>query len=105
MAKTLTRRVTRIHPGTLATFQGTFASLVGLAVAVLFSLETTIKTAQATQSVLRGMAFGLAAGVISLIVLPFIYFAFGWVLGLVQAWVYNAVLGAAGGLVFDLTEE
>lgn len=105
MAKTTTRRVTRIHATTLATFQGTFASLIGLGVAILFSLQTTIQTAQATESVLRGMAFGLTAGVISIIVLPFIYFVFGWVIGLLQAWVYNAVLGAAGGIVFDLQDE
>lgn len=105
MAKTTTRRVTRIHATTLATFQGTFASLIGLGVAILFSLQTTIQTAQATESVLRGMAFGLTAGVISIIVLPFVYFVFGWVIGLLQAWVYNAVLGAAGGIVFDLQDE
>ena len=51
------------------------------------------------------MAFGLTAGVISIIVLPFVYFVFGWVIGLLQAWVYNAVLGAAGGIVFDLQDE
>lgn len=105
MAKTTTRRVTRIHATTLATFQGTFASLIGLGVAILFSLQTTIQTAQETESVLRGMAFGLTAGVISIIVLPFVYFVFGWVIGLLQAWVYNAVLGAAGGIVFDLQDE
>lgn len=105
MAKTLTRRITRIHPTTLATFQGTFLALIGLGVAILYSLERTVQVADATDSVLRGMAFGLATGVISLLVLPFIYFAFGWLLGLFQAWIYNAVLGASGGVVLDLQEE
>jgi hypothetical protein len=105
MAKTSTRRVTRIHATTLATFQGTFAALIGLGIAILYSLERTIQVADATDSVLRGMAFGLATGVISIIVLPFIYFAFGWLIGLFQAWIYNAVLGAAGGVVFDLQDE
>jgi hypothetical protein len=105
MAKTSTRRVIKIRATTLATFQGTFAALIGLGIAILYSLEATIQATEATQSVLRGMAFGLATGVISMIVLPFIYFAFGWLIGLFQGWVYNAVLGTGGGVVFDLQDE
>jgi len=105
MAKVSTKRVTKIKASTLATFQGSFAALLGLGVAILYSLETTVQTAQATQSVLRGMAFGLAAGLVSVVVLPFLYFVFGWVIGMLQAWVYNAVLGVSGGIVFDIEDE
>jgi len=50
MAKVSTKRVTKIKASTLATFQGSFAALLGLGVAILYSLETTVQTAQATQA-------------------------------------------------------
>jgi hypothetical protein len=51
------------------------------------------------------MAFGLTAGIISIIVLPFIYFAFGWLIGLIHGWIFNIVLGASGGVAFQLDDE
>lgn len=105
MAKSSKKRLTAIKATSLANLQGTFASIIGLGVAILSSLETTINVADSTDSVLRGLAFGLAAGVVSIIVVPLIYFAIGWVVGLVQGWVYNVILGAAGGLVVDLEDE
>lgn len=105
MAKSNQKRLTAIRATSLANLQGTFASIIGLGVAILSSLETTINVADSTDSVLRGLAFGLAAGVVSIIVVPLIYFAIGWVVGLVQGWVYNVILGAAGGLVVDLEDE
>jgi citrate lyase alpha subunit len=105
MAKSNKKRLTAIKATSLANLQGTFASIIGLGVAILASLETTINVADSTDSVLRGLVFGLAAGVVSIIVVPLIYFAIGWVVGLVQGWVYNVILGAAGGLVVDLEDE
>ncbi len=105
MAKSNSKRITKIKASTWATFQGAFAGIIGLGVAILHSLESTIQVAEATDSVLRGMAFGMATGIVSIMVLPMLYFAFGWLIGIVQAWVFNVVLGAAGGLVFDVADE
>lgn len=105
MAKSNGKRLTEIKATSLATFQGTFAAILGLGVAILRSLEATVDVAEATDSVLTGMAFGLAAGVVSIIVVPLIYFAIGWVLGLIQGWIYNVVLGASGGLVVKVEDE
>ena len=105
MAKSESKRLISIKPTTWALFQGSFASVIGLGVAILYSLRGTIKVAANTDSVLTGMAFGLAAGIISIIVLPLVYFAFGWLVGLVQAWVYNTILGISGGVVFHTTDD
>ena len=105
MAKVESKRIVRVNPMTVAMFQGAFASIVGLGVAVLHSLKATVHVAQSTDSVITGMTFGLAAGIISIIVVPLLYFALGWVVGLVQGWVYNVVLGASGGVVVELTGE
>lgn len=105
MAKVQAKRVVSIKPTSWAAFQGTFAAILGLGVAILHSIDSTAQVAEATDSVLRGLAFGLATGVVSIIVVPLVYFGIGWLVGLVQGWVFNVVLGAAGGLSFELEDE
>ena len=104
MAKDKQLKVTGVKPSTVALFEGTFLSMIGFAVAVLYSLQRTVELADATQSVLRGFAFGLGAGIVSVIVLPLVYFGIGWVLGYLHGWILNAVLKSSGGVVFDVQE-
>lgn len=96
MAKTIT--VTGVKASTIALFEGTFALAVGLVVAIMYSLGSTIGVAQSTNSVLLGLSFGLATGVISLIVVPIVYFAIGWLVGYVNGWLFNVVISASGGI-------
>jgi hypothetical protein len=105
MVKKNNTRVVGVNSSTLATFIGTFWSIIGLGVAILHSLNTTVEVADATQSVIRGMAFGLATGIVSIIVLPLIYFAIGWVIGYVWGFVFNVVAETSGGLVVRLEDE
>lgn len=99
------KRIVQIKATTLATFEGTFAALLGLGIAIIYSLNTTVDIAASTNSVLKGLAFGLTTGIISIMILPFIYFAFGWIIGLFHGWVFNIVLGASGGVAFQLEDE
>lgn len=104
MAKVDSKRLVSIKSASWAVFQGSFASVIGLGVAILYSLKGTIKVAASTDSVLTGMAFGLSVGIVSIIVLPMVYFVFGWLIGLVQAWIYNTILGISGGIVFEIKD-
>lgn len=104
MSKQSTQRITGVKASSIAVFEGTFAAILGLGVAILFSLNTTVKLASETNSVLAGMAFGLTAGIVSITVLPLIYFSFGWVVGYLHGWVFNVVSSNSGGIVVD-TEE
>lgn len=105
MAKSTQKRLTHIKETTWATFQGSFLAIIGLGVAILHSIDSVARVAETTDSVLRGMAFGLATGLVSIIVLPLLYFAFGWVIGLVQAWVFNVVLSTSGGVVLSVEDQ
>lgn len=105
MAKSSEKKLTRINPWSFANLQGTFFAIIGLGVAILHSIQSTIDVAESTESVLGGLAFGLTAGVVTVIVLPLLYFAFGWLIGIVQGWAYNVILGAAGGLVINLEDN
>lgn len=105
MAKVESKRVVSLKPTTVAMFQGAFGAVIGLGVAIIYSIQATVGLAEETNSVLAGMAFGLSVGVLSLVVLPLIYFAIGWLIGLVQGWFYNIVLGASGGVVIGVQDE
>lgn len=105
MAKKSNTRIVGIKSSTLATFIGSFWAIMGLGVAILHSLRTTIDVAESTQSVIGGLAFGLATGVVSIIVLPLIYFGIGWVLGYLWGFIFNVVAETSGGLVLRLEDE
>ena len=98
------KRITAVRASSVAMYEGTFAAILGLGVAVLFSLNATIELASSTNSVLAGLAFGLASGIVSIIVLPFVYFAFGYVVGYLHGWVFNVVAANSGGIVVDVEE-
>lgn len=98
MAKDSKLNVVGVRASSVAMFEGTFAAIIGLGIAILFSLESTVELAASTGSVLAGMAFGLGAGIVSIIVLPLIYFGLGWLFGYVHGWVFNVVARNSGGI-------
>ena len=61
--------------------------------------------AESTESVLRGLALGLAGGFIAIVCVPLIYFAIGWVLGALYGVILNAVLETSGGLVVKVAND
>lgn len=105
MTSKMNKKVVGVKSATWANFVGAFWSIIGLGVAIMHSLRTTVDFAAETESLLSGLAFGTAVGIVSIIVLPLVYFAFGWVIGYVQAFVFNVVAETSGGIVFRLDDE
>lgn len=105
MAKVSNKRIVGVRSSTLALFYGTFMSIIGLGVAIMHSLRTTVDIAESTQSVLSGFAFGLATGIVSILVLPLIYFGFGWIVGLFHGFVFNVVSENSGGISIRVEDE
>jgi len=106
MAKSVNnRRVVGVKPTSWGMLIGTFWSIIGLAVAIMFSLRTTVSIADSTSSVLAGLTFGLASGVVAIIVVPFVYFAIGWVIGVIQGYILNVVLQSSGGVVLTVEDN
>ena len=92
-------RIVGISPVTVGYLQGSFFFLIGLVTAVTFWISQTAHFTEATESLLQGLTFGLAHGALALIIVPFVYFVIGWVVGLLQGIVLDAVIRFAGGLV------
>lgn len=101
----MNKKVTGVKSSTVALFEGTFASIIGLGIAILYSLQATVDFTQETQGLLRGLAFGTAVGIVSIIVLPMVYFAFGWVIGYIHGFIFNVVAEGSGGIVLRIEDE
>ena len=103
--KTSGLRIVGVKPTTVGMLQGTTFFLVGLMVAITHTVSSTVQWAESTESVLRGLALGLAGGFIAIICVPIIYFAIGWVLGSLQGIIINAIVGISGGIVVATQKE
>ncbi len=104
-SQTTLTRVVGVKATTVGALQGTFFSLLGLIAAISYTISASAQFADSTESLLRGLTFGLAHGLIAIILVPFIYFAFGWVLGSLYGVIINAVLEGSGGLVLKVARD
>jgi hypothetical protein len=99
------KRVVSVKPTSIATYQGIFASIIGLAAAVLSSLRNSIEIAENTETLLAGLTLGIATGALAILVVPLIYFGVGWIIGLVQGLVLNFLIEASGGIEVRLDDN
>ena len=90
--------ITGVRASTIALFEATLASAIGLAVAILFGLSATFQLTQETNSILAGLTLGIGAGAAAIILIPLVYFGIGYVIGYLHGWVFNAILGASRGI-------
>jgi hypothetical protein len=98
-------RVTNIKVTSLAMFEGVLAAIVGFIIAVAAWLGLTFNYVAATDSLLRGLLWGLAPGLLAVIVDTVIYFAIGWLIGAVHGLLFNAATSWMGGIVVEREEE
>lgn len=105
MAKSSNQRITGVKTSSLAMYEGTFAAVLGLGVAIMYSLRNSVEIADSTNSVLAGLTFGLATGIVSILIVPLLYFAFGWIIGLLHGFVFNVISESSGGIVVRVSED
>ncbi|MFZ1360714.1 MAG: hypothetical protein WAS27_01625 [Candidatus Saccharimonadales bacterium] len=92
-------KIVGVKASTIALFEGVLAGAIGLVIAVVYSLRATVSLTQETNSLLAGLTLGTAAGIISIIVVPLVYFAIGWIVGYLHAFVFNSVVRGTEGIV------
>ncbi len=93
-----------VKPTSLALFVGVAWGLIGLTVALIAAVGWSIAFGETTDSFIKGMLFGMTAGLMTVILLPLIYFAIGWLIGVVYGWLFNVVAGLSGGIEFNTKE-
>lgn len=97
-------RVVGVKPTSVGMLQGTLFSLIGLFVAISYSISATVQFTDATESVLGGLTLGLAHGFVAIIFVPIIYFVGGWVIGTLYGFIIDYILHGSGGLVVKTDE-
>lgn len=98
-------RITQVSAVTIANVIATFWAIVGLGVAIAYSVAGGVDFGAETQSVLKGLAFGITTGFLSILFLPFIYFIFGWIVGIIQGFIISVVVSASRGIEITTEEE
>ena len=98
-------RVIGIKASTVGAIQGTLFAVVGLSSAIMFTISEMIHLTSATDSLLRGMTFGIARGAMAIIFVPLVYFAIGALIGLIQGIFLNALVSLSGGLVLKTVSD
>lgn len=104
MAKTTAVTIRGVKASTVAMFEGTLGGAIGIIVALMFTLRTTLELSESTSSVLAGLTFGVATGAVSLLIVPFIYFGLGWVVGYLHGWIFNTIVASSGGIGLDVEQ-
>jgi len=95
-------RLTRIDPMSAAKMYGAMTAVIGLIIGAFISLFAAL-----------GASFGsdvdgplaLLVGVGAIIVAPLFYGVLGFVMGAIQAWVYNVFAARVGGIVVDFADD
>lgn len=93
-----------VKPTSLALFVGVAWALVGLVIALIAALGGSLAFGDATNSFIQGLLFGLTAGLFTIVLLPIIYFAVGWLVGVIYGWLFNVVAGLSGGIELNSGE-
>ena len=91
--------VKRIDPVSAAKIAGIFAAAFGLIAGIVFFLFGAMFSAFPSQ---HGAGLGLFGGFMGMITLPIMYGVFGFLGGLIQAFIYNVAAGFVGGVRIDV---
>jgi hypothetical protein len=93
--------VRKVGPLSFAKISGLLYGLMGLIFGGFISLFAIVGAAfvpEGGDGGVMGMLFGAAA----VVLLPLFYGAFGFVMTLIAAWLYNVVAGWVGGVELDV---
>lgn len=98
--------IKRISPLSLGKIQALAGIVIGLIVGLLMFVMGTVLGSFSSASGVAVPRGGLAMmGGLSIIMLPILYGIFGFVGGVIGAWVYNIVAKWIGGIEIDLEQK
>jgi hypothetical protein len=89
----------RIDPVSCGMLMGVVLAVVGLFAGGLFFLLSLFGLLQ------EGGAFAMLFGLGAIVVMPILYGVFGFLQGLIGAFIYNLAAGAMGGIKIELAQE
>ena len=97
--------IVRVRMGTLAGFYAAGFGIVGFIVSLLYAMSISLHLGVETASLLKGLVFGVTAGLVEVFFVTIMYTIFGAVVGFVQAVIFNLISLASGGIVITTKEQ
>jgi len=98
--------VTRVGVLSIGKLIGTVNLIIGLAVGLITAIAGTISyLTNTTPTVVDGLLASLAIILSAVILYPLVMFAFGWLYGVLVAFIFNVVVGVSGGVDLTVKEE
>jgi hypothetical protein len=97
--------ILKVKIGTLAGFYAVGFGIVGFILSLLYAMSSSLHFGVETSSVLKGLAFGITAGVAEVIFVTIMYAVAGAVTGFVHAVIFNVVSRTAGGVAISVKEQ
>ena len=96
-------KITAVNPVSLGTFVGTFYAIIGVAIGLVLAFSSTFVAWFGHEGLtfFQGLGFGLAVGVLGIIILPVIYFIIGWIQGAIFGFMFNIATSYMGGLEIE----
>jgi len=95
----------KIKMGSLAGFYAVGFGIVGLIVSLLYAMTASLHFGADTESVLKGLAFGITAGLAEVVFVTVMYAVIGAIVGFVHAVIFNLIALAAGGITVSVKEQ
>lgn len=98
--------VTKVGVLSIGKLIGTVNLIIGLAIGIIAAIAG-VATYLSTGSYgfLEGMFGVLAIVLTALLLYPLVTFAFGWLYGVVVAFVFNVVVGVSGGVELTVSDD
>lgn len=96
--------VTKVGVLSIGKLIGTVNVIVGLAIGIIAAIAATVTYLTSNSlGFFEGLLGSLAIVLTAVVLYPLVMFAFGWLYGVLVAFIFNVVIGVSGGV--ELTTE
>jgi hypothetical protein len=97
--------IKKVRMSSLSGFYAVGFGIIGFILGAVYAMSSTVHFGAETESVLKGLAFGLTAGFLQLFFVTVVYAVVGAVVGFVNALIFNLIALSSGGISIDVKEE
>ena len=98
--------VTRVGVLSIGKLMGTVNLIIGLAIGIVAAIAGTVTYLSAGSYEFFEGLLGVLAIILSAVILyPLVAFAFGWLYGVLVAFIFNVVVGVSGGVDLTVRED
>jgi len=97
--------IVKVRLGSLAGFYAAGFGIVGFIISILYAMSSSLHFGIETNSLLKGLAFGITAGLVQVFFITVMYAVIGAVVGFVQALIFNLISLTSGGIIITTKEQ